>query len=181
MPAVDGTLTEWEGRPALRFERSLAVPPARVWTALVDPADTAAWHPTPFDLDELAVGAAVRFRGDDMPPGEITAVEAGVVLAYTWDTDHLLWELAPEGDGTRLTLVHAFDDRLKAARDASGWHICLDGLAHQLGEPAADPAEHRPGVVPQRHVQLNSAYERKFGIDAGDATPIPDGYEIEPG
>jgi hypothetical protein len=30
--------------------------------------------------------------------------------------------------GTPLVLTHTFDDRLKSARDAAGWHLCLDAL-----------------------------------------------------
>jgi hypothetical protein len=47
MPAEHGALIEIEGCAALRFERTLAHPPERVWSALVEREHLARWHPTP--------------------------------------------------------------------------------------------------------------------------------------
>jgi uncharacterized protein YndB with AHSA1/START domain len=175
MPAIDGTLHEHDGRPALRFERILRQPPERVWRALVDPADLAHWHPTPMRRLEPEVGGAVAFGSPpgvpEMPDGAVTAYDPPRLLGYTWGDDLLRWELEPHEDGSRLVLVHAFDDRFKAARDGAGWHLCLDALAAALdGEPAR-PGDDGTGLPP-RWRELNAAYEQRFGIAPEDATPV---------
>lgn len=48
-----GTLTEVDGRPALRFERRLPHSPERVWRAVTD--ETSAWFVAPIVWDELDV------------------------------------------------------------------------------------------------------------------------------
>ena len=69
----------------------------------------------------------------------MTAYEPPHLLAYSWGEDHLRWELEPRDGGTRLVLTHTFDDRLKAARDAAGWDLCLDALATSLSGGDAPP------------------------------------------
>jgi hypothetical protein len=46
-----------------------------------------------------------------------------------------------------LVLTHTFDDRFKAARDAAGWHVCVDGLSATLDgaqPPHGDDGERLP-------------------------------------
>lgn len=169
MPAVDGTLIEVEGRPALRFERVLNAAPARVWRALTEPAEHETWHPSPFDL-EPRVGGSVKYRGEDLDDGTVLEFQPESALAYTWGEDDLHWELEPQGSGTLLTLTHVFDDRLKAARDGAGWHVCLDRLDRAVdGDDAGDG--------PRAWDDLNREYQGKFGIDPSEATPVPAGHE----
>src|ERR671934_28515 len=77
--------------------------------------------------------------------------------------DLLRWELEPKGDGCRLVLLHIFDDRFKAARDAAGWHLCLDALETRLAgaSPGAPTGER---AIPGGWPELNAAYEQRFGI-----------------
>jgi hypothetical protein len=49
-----------------------------------------------------------------------------------WGTDRLRIELQADGDGTVLTLTDTFGELGKAARDAAGWHECLDRLVRTL-------------------------------------------------
>lgn len=63
-----------------------------------------------------------------------------------------------------LSLTHSFEDRFKAARDAAGWHLCLDALAATLDSQARAPSDWRG---------LNADYERRFGIPHEQATPPP--------
>ena len=44
-PMIHGTLETIEGRPALRFERSLTHPVDRVWRAVSVPAELGSWFP----------------------------------------------------------------------------------------------------------------------------------------
>ena len=79
------------------------------------------------------------------------------MLAFTWGTDRLTFELSPAGEGTAFALTHSFDDRAGAASFATGWEMCLGGLRQVLaGEPL--PAPDR-GVA--RHEELVA----EFGLD----------------
>lgn len=180
MPAADATLEERDGRPALRFERAFHHPPERVWRALTEPEEESAWHPTPARF-EPRVGGRVEYVESSYAafgqPGEVTDWEPPRLLGYTWGKeegqgpDHLCWELRPHDDGCLLILVHRFDDRLKAARDGAGWHVCLDSLASAL-DAAPDPPAHDPDI-PGPWETLNDEYQERFGISAEEATPPP--------
>jgi uncharacterized protein YndB with AHSA1/START domain len=175
MPAgADAILQDQEGRSILRFERTFRHPPERVWNALTDPGEHRSWHPTPFEL-EPAVGGKVNYLagGDvpEMPPGEVTEYDPPHVLAHTWDDDLLRWELRAQDDGCVLVLTHTFDDHFKAARDAAGWHVCLDALEAAL---AGDTNSRRVMSGPDKAWEpLNAAYEERFGIPHDKATPPP--------
>lgn len=173
--AADAILTDQQGRAVLRFERTLRHSPERVWAALTEPVDQRSWHPTPFELEPAVGGRVTYLAGGDvpeMPAGEVIEYDPPRVLAHTWDEDLLRWEVRPAGDGTVLVLTHTFDDRFKAARDAAGWHVCLDALAATLdgaSPPHGDDGERLPGGWRE----LNAAYEERFEIPHERATPPP--------
>jgi uncharacterized protein YndB with AHSA1/START domain len=172
---ADAILQDGDGRTALRFERPLAYPLERVWSALTEREELSAWHPTPFEL-EPASGGRVRYvPGDGLPvmaDGEVTEYDPPRVLAYTWFEDRLRFELSPTEDGCLLVLTHTFEDRFKAARDAAGWHVCLRWLARMLDGRRTGRGEDVDGV-PREWPELNHSYERRFGIDPAEATPPP--------
>jgi uncharacterized protein YndB with AHSA1/START domain len=175
MPAApDAILQDAEGRFVLRFERVLRRRPQEIWKALTDPGELRTWHPSPFEL-EPAVGGAVRYLppgGTALGDGEVIEYDPPRVLAYTWGEDRLRWELHPHDDGSLLVLEHTFDDRLKAARDAAGWHVCLEALAASVaGAPAA--AAGVGDAIPEEWRELNAAYQQRFGIPPDEATPPP--------
>jgi uncharacterized protein YndB with AHSA1/START domain len=185
MPGADAILRDQEGRSVLRFERTLRHPPERVWRALTDASELASWHPTPFDLDPRARTVSYRPEGDvpDMPAGEITEYDPPRLLAHRWGDDELRWELAPQGDGSLLVLTHTFADRFKAARDAAGWHLCLDALTASLDDRSTALSERflarsRGGEPPDGTTgewrELNAAYQERFGIAPEEATPPPE-------
>jgi hypothetical protein len=64
-----------------------------------------------------------------------------------------------------LTLVDTFDELGKAARDAAGWHECLDRLVFQLGddEPPWSPGE--------RWQQVHGGYVERLGPEASTIGP----------
>lgn len=173
-------LEEIDGRPALRLERVLRHSPDRVWRALTEPEEMAAWHPTPARFEPRVGGRVEYVAGGDVPgmaDGEVLEYEPPRRLAYTWaagdrEEDELRWELRPHDEGCLLILVHSFDDRFKAARDGAGWHVCLDALADSLaGGPGRDRAP-EPGETPWQ--RLNAEYQRRFGIAPEEATPPPE-------
>ena len=102
-----GIYTEDAGRLAVRFERRLAHPVAAVWRAVTDPQELAHWFPSGIEL-ELRVGAPMRFTfgPDEVVEGEVRELDPPHRFAFLWGEDLLRFELEPDGDGTRLTLVH---------------------------------------------------------------------------
>jgi uncharacterized protein YndB with AHSA1/START domain len=146
-----GTLhSTGDGRFALRFERRLAHPPAKVWRAITDPEQLRGWFPAVVDFD-LTVGAKLRFGPtpeqvrrfgwpeEQIAEGEITRVEPPEFLEYTWGDEVLRWELAADGkSGCLLVFTNIFDDRATAATAAAGWHAGLEVVAAQLDGRAVD-------------------------------------------
>jgi uncharacterized protein YndB with AHSA1/START domain len=169
---LDGRLTSAaDGRPQLRFTRTLPHPPAKVWRALTEDQHLAAWFP--FHIEgERAAGAPLRFlhpEGLGEPfEGEMVAFEPESALELAWQGESLRFELAPHGDGTALTLVNTIDDIGKAARDAAGWHACLDLLACALDgdEPRWDAS--------QLWGEVHPGYVEAFGPEAATIGP-PEG------
>jgi uncharacterized protein YndB with AHSA1/START domain len=168
---MDGQLERTNGRLQLRFTRRLRHSPEKVWRALTEPGDLAAWFPTEIE-GERAAGASLRFsfRHGEGPPmvGEMLRYEPPSVLEFRWGNDETLrFELQADGDGSLLTFVDTFDELGKAARDAAGWHTCLDILAYHLdGHPA-------PWTSGQRWQQVHPAYVERFGPEAATIGPPP--------
>ncbi|MBO0686776.1 MAG: SRPBCC family protein [Candidatus Dormibacteraeota bacterium] len=157
----------------LRFSRTLPHPPERVWRAITEPEHLAHWFPTTIE-GERSAGARLRFSfpGAQAPPfdGEMLAFEPPSVMELRWGPDVLRLELRPVERGTVLTLLHTLDQRGKAARDAAGWHVCLDGLAAHLdGEPEARESMSQWKDVHPRYVE-------SFGPEAATVGP-PEGFE----
>ena len=155
---MDGALHRSGERWELRFVRRLPHPPEKVWRALVEPQHLEAWFPTRIEGERKA-GAKLRFvfPNDEGPAidGEMLAYEPPSRLELRWGGDETLrFELRPDGDGTVLTFVDTFDEVGKAARDAAGWHACLDALgAHLDGEDLPSTAEERWAEVHPRYVE----------------------------
>jgi uncharacterized protein YndB with AHSA1/START domain len=126
-----------DNQPTLSFERRLSHPVERVWRAIAEPDELEHWFPSKVVVDELGAGAEMSFEFEDMPldapstmTGRVTDFDPPRVLGFYWGEDHLRFELEPvDGDQEcvlRVTVVLGTED--KAARDAAGWHVCLDRL-----------------------------------------------------
>ena len=147
-----------DGRYVLRYERRLRHPVDKVWNALTDPAQVEEWWARA--EVELAEGGRARLEwlnGDAVAEGHISRLEPPNTIEF--DTDihgRLLWELRPDGDGTRLTLTVTAelpDDHLASVR--AGWHSHLDFLEDALdGRPVDWP--NWPKDVWEKH---NAVYE----------------------
>jgi uncharacterized protein YndB with AHSA1/START domain len=154
-----GTLTTKGNQVELRFERRLAHPPEKVWRALTDNKELAHWFPARIEGTREA-GAELRFFFEEGEPGsgKISVFDPPRVLEYTWEGDLLRWELRPEGKGCLLVFTTIPGDRANVARDATGWHFCLDNLeAAADGNPAA-------GFDKERFSALNAEYAARFGL-----------------
>lgn len=126
----------------IRLERVYSQPPAKVWKALTDPALVARW----WAHGDVRAEVGHRFDMDMGPwgkqPCEVLAVETERRFSYRFAEQTLntiiTWELAPEGSGTRLTLVHeGFDLDSPMGRRAyegmkPGWPGILDRIASVL-------------------------------------------------
>lgn len=160
--------TDDNGRCTLRMRRPLAHPPAAVWAALIEPDRAATWFPATIAVQPEVGGSVVFGFGD---PGTVTEFDDGRVLAYTWDTDHLRWEVVPDGEGSILLLEHSFDDRPGAASFAAGWHTCIAHLDLALsGRPGDDP-----GVDAD---EVHERYVTELGLDAATVSRVPDGWRV---
>jgi uncharacterized protein YndB with AHSA1/START domain len=157
-----------DGRWRLRFTRTFAHPPEKVWRAITEDEHLAHWFPTTIE-GERSAGAPLTFSFPDgqFPSftGEMLAYEPESAIEFRWGPDVIRMEVAPAGEGTRLTLLDTLDEQGKAARDGTGWHTCLDGLqAHLDGDPSA---REQLG----RWKELNTRYVERFGPEAATIGP----------
>jgi uncharacterized protein YndB with AHSA1/START domain len=164
----DGELRSVGGRYELRFTRSLAHPVSKVWQAITTADGLRAWFP--FDIEgERRTGAPLRFvfregEAEDFA-GEMVEFQPESAMELRWQDDETLrLELADAGSGCVLTLINRFAEIGKAARDAAGWHACLDALEASLDGPSAFDASSRWQAVHPRYVE-------RFGPEAATIGP----------
>src|SRR6516225_5200708 len=124
-----GTLAKAGDQWTLTFTRRLSHPPEKVWRAVTEPEHLAAWFPQEI-VGDRRPGAHLRFVSSvgDGFSGEMLVFDPPSIMELTWGTDRLRIELQPDDNGTLLTLTDVFSDLGTAARDAAGWHECLDRL-----------------------------------------------------
>ncbi|HWH11152.1 MAG TPA: SRPBCC family protein [Solirubrobacteraceae bacterium] len=162
-----------DGRWQLRFTRSLRHPPEKVWRAITEPEHLARWFPTTIEGERVA-GAVLRFTfpGGQAPSfeGEMLAYETPSAMELRWGTDIVRFELRPNDVGTELTLLDTLVERGKGARDAAGWHTCLDALESDLG------GEGNPRGQMDRWDEVHPRYVESFGPEAATIGP-PEGFE----
>lgn len=164
----------------LVFTRDLRHPPEKVWAALTEPGQLAAWAPYTADRDLAKPGDATLTMIDDEPEdmaAEVVRAEPPALLEHTFGTDLLRWELAATGTGTRLTLRHTVDDRGWIPKVAAGWHICLD-VAERLLDGRPIPPIRGAAAVDFGWSELNDRYAQRFGIPStGVPEHLKDGNE----
>jgi uncharacterized protein YndB with AHSA1/START domain len=158
----DGTLIQLDGdRVGVRFERRLAHTPERVWRAITEPGELAAWFPDTIE-GEFSPGAEVRFPKFEelgLPAiGKVTEFDPPRLLAFSWGTSVLQFELEPDGDGCRLVFMDSLP-REESAKNAAGWEVCLERLEARLagGQPEQRPDDHWS--------ELHDYYADTFGVD----------------
>jgi uncharacterized protein YndB with AHSA1/START domain len=120
---------------AVRFVRILPRPAAKVWAFLTDAARLPEWFGE--GVLEPREGGAVSLMGGHVR-GVVTGWREEKFLAYTWNVfspgeteskwpvSYLEFELAPEGNGTRLSLTHRPIPAAMQNQTMMGWHTMLD-------------------------------------------------------
>jgi uncharacterized protein YndB with AHSA1/START domain len=166
LPEATGVLTRGAGaatssRWRLRFERTLAHPRDRVWTAVT--GELGAWYPARL-VGPLRAGAEVAFAYPDGTSldGVIVALEAPALIAFTEQGDEVRIELADAGAGrTRLVFTHDFAAAAWAPGVATGWEGCLSDLELVLA------GERPPPRSEAWRAALRAEYARLYGEPPG--------------
>jgi len=152
----------------LRFTRHLAHPPEKVWRAVTEPGHLAAWFPQRI-VGEWVAGAPLRFEAQagEHPAfdGEVLACQPPSLLEFRWGPDVIRFEIVPHDGGCTFVLTDVFSELGKAARDAAGWHTCVDLLEQHLAGAAA------PTPAGERWSEVHPGYVSKFGPDAATIGP----------
>jgi uncharacterized protein YndB with AHSA1/START domain len=138
------------------FQRHYRRPVEKVWAALTTPERLADWF-AHAEVD-LRVGGRLLLDGNGMRQTEmrITVCEPPRALAWIWTIagreSLVRFDLAPDGDGCRLTLTHSGVPRIGEGVRA-GWHALLEALPDAL-EGRATPRE----VKTAREAALKAVY-----------------------
>lgn len=171
-----GQLEQADERWQLRFVRRLPHSPEKVWRAITEEEQVSKWFPCDI-VGERAAGAALQFvfRENEGPTieGRMTAFEPPRLLEMTWGDDVLRFELTPDGDGTLLTFLDTVDELGKAARDAAGWHVCLDVL------DIVANGEEPPFDAQDRWREVEAHYVETFPPEASTIGPPEEYLEAE--
>jgi uncharacterized protein YndB with AHSA1/START domain len=165
-----GMLAQDGDRWTLTFTRKLAHPPEKVWRAITEPEHLAVWFPQHI-VGERRAGAPLRFVSsvpEGTFDGAMVQFDPPSVMELRWGTDSLRVELKPDGAGTVLTLTDTFSELGKAARDAAGWHECLDRLVSDLDSS-------KPPDWGERWRHVHPRYVERLGAEAATIGP-PAGY-----
>ncbi len=177
-----GTLERAGDVSIVRYERHLAHPQTKVWRALTEDADLAAWFPTTIE-GARRDGAPLHFafrQGEGEPfDGEMLAFVPPALMELRWADDVLRFELEPDPDWASsaciLRLTVTFPEHGKSARDAAGWHVCLEQLAAACDgtEPPWQPAE--------RWRVVHTGYRERFGPEASVIGPPQEWEQVDDG
>jgi uncharacterized protein YndB with AHSA1/START domain len=138
-------------KPSLTIKRRLGAPPEKVYGAWTDPEKIIHWwgpaqaQMLSAELDPRVGGRFhIIFRTPDGEEHDVSGTYREVIpnrkLVFTWmwrtmpERESLVTvTLAPDGDGTLLTLLHEqFFDEPARDRHRSGWTAALDRLERYL-------------------------------------------------
>ncbi len=122
--------------------------PARLWRALLDPADTRQYWSDTTQECEWKVGAAWRILlpdGEVANSGEVLEIEPERKLVLTWRKEfieelkaegysRMTYLLEPQGEAVKLTVIHEIDRPQSKLIDAvsGGWPLTLASLKSYL-------------------------------------------------
>lgn len=141
-------LTGSPDRPVVDVERRLALTPAEVWDALVQPERLARWLGTIESGERPRVGDAFGLRLGDEPDDRADCrllacdAERSLTIAWAWtgEPDSIVRvALEPIDGGTVLRLRHELVASQPVPDYGAGWEAHLDGLGDDLAGLAPRP------------------------------------------
>ncbi|HLK44419.1 MAG TPA: SRPBCC domain-containing protein [Acidimicrobiales bacterium] len=141
---VTGRLDQVGPSVTVTFERELAATPERIWAALTEPPQLAAWlAEAEFDaVEDGAVHLVWPDKGE--MHGAVTVLRPHEVLEYSWHEDGvpslLRFELEPAGEhATTLRLQHLGTTPAEAPGFGAGWQSHLEALDEVLAGGTSTP------------------------------------------
>lgn len=172
---------EIDGQPgkAVVLSRVYDTDPADVWDAITRPERLArSFLPV---SGELRLGGRYQFEGN--AGGTITECVPNTRVAATWEfmggVSWVMVTLAPEGNGTRLTLehsshIHPMWGQFGAGAVGVGWDLAFMGFGLHLANPdagrPAQAAAEWPGT-PEGREYIREAAEAWGSADIAAGTP----------
>jgi uncharacterized protein YndB with AHSA1/START domain len=150
--------------PAVKFERRLPGPVARVWELLTQPARLPAWYGADAVIEPREGGRVALNDGHIL--GVVTQWKPRRKFAHTWNVfapgetespypeSYLTLELAEEGAEVVLTLTHLPILERFEAQNAMGWATFLDIVS--------DAAAGREPKPRRAYMEANAG---KYGVD----------------
>lgn len=139
MAAIDrlGAFERHDDHIEVRFERLYPRPVQTVWSALTEPERLADWMGAAFV--EPRTGGRFELMRDGPHPmtGHVRVWDPPRVLELSWSNTHapdsvVRYELTPEGQGTRLVLIHQGMPFINSGLMLPGWHDFLGRLGRHL-------------------------------------------------
>ena len=133
---------------AILFARTLAASPEKAWAFLTETARLTEWYGE--GAIEPREGGKVELMGGHIR-GVVTGWRPREFLAYTWNVfspgetvsgwpvTYLEFVLVPEGENTKLTLIHRPIPKRMQPQTAMGWHTFLDMMDAALRGEAVGP------------------------------------------
>jgi uncharacterized protein YndB with AHSA1/START domain len=149
MPTTDTTLARFVDRHTMVYDRRYPHPIERVWEAVTTSEHLDVWL-LPESRVEARLGGACAFgwggSADDpaASTGEVTVFDPPSAVQYTYtDGSFMRFELAPDGDGTRLAFTLHFMPSTNGPEDYPGGDL-----------PAGNDTAWRPGFLSGFHQML---------------------------
>ena len=129
---------------SLRYERTFAYDPQKVWAALTEPDQVKAWSRATHVVIEPRLGGRVDIRALLHITGRITVFDPPRTLEHEFivapggpveaaENALLRWGLEPDGDGTRLTMTFTRLSAATARIFVHGQPVYFDLLDAYLG------------------------------------------------
>lgn len=137
----------------LEFVRTYDEPVDRVWAALTDPEELAAWYGTwRGDPASGTVEFAAIEGGGEFKPVRIVACDAPRRIAVVLPTPYGPWPISitlSESDGTTTgVFVHRLTEPYNPTSVGPGWHYYLDRLGAKLRGDAMPEPDDWPSYEP---------------------------------